>query len=189
MVFSSMRNRGDLPLREPAHALERACRQTAAYRLLLVRFMKHSSLTRKHAEGSAIDVFDSTLQKTTVWLNEIMAGVGVDDPHVAYIALRSALHALRDRLTLAEATQLGAQLPMLVRGLYYEGWSPTRNPVKWNAAGFLAHIRDGFRGIVDVEPEIVARAVFRVLAKHISSGELDDVRAILPADIRTLFAP
>ena len=145
-------------------------------------------MTRKHAEGAAIDVFDSTLQKTNLWLKEIMDGIDVDDPHLAYTALRSALHALRDRLTLAEAIQLGAQLPMLVRGLYYEGWSPTNKPVKWDKSEFLAHIREGFRGIEDLEPQCAARTVFSVLGKHISSGEWDDIRAVLPADIRTLFA-
>jgi uncharacterized protein (DUF2267 family) len=32
------------------------------------------------------------------------------------------LHALRDRLPPEIAVHLSAQLPMLVRGIYYEGW-------------------------------------------------------------------
>ncbi|HEY7713558.1 MAG TPA: DUF2267 domain-containing protein, partial [Candidatus Binatia bacterium] len=62
------------------------------------------------------DVFEGTLQKTQIWLNDIMTELDWhDQPHKAYLALRTVLHALRDRLTVEEAVQLGAQLPMLVR--------------------------------------------------------------------------
>jgi uncharacterized protein (DUF2267 family) len=67
-------------------------------------------------------VFDRTLYKTHTWLKEIMEVLGTEDRHRAYMALRAVLHALRDRLTVEEVAQLGAQLPMLIRGLYYEGW-------------------------------------------------------------------
>jgi hypothetical protein len=40
--------------------------------------------------------------------------------------LGGMLHVLRDRLTIQEAVQPGAQLPMLIRGLYWEGWDPAR---------------------------------------------------------------
>jgi uncharacterized protein (DUF2267 family) len=53
------------------------------------------------------------------------------------------LHALRDRLTVNEAAQFGAQLPMLVRGIYYEGWDPTRLPVKMNREEFLQRVPAG----------------------------------------------
>ncbi len=48
--------------------------------------------------------------------------------HNAYSALRAVLHALRDRLTAQQATHLGAQLPLLVRGIYYEGWHAAQKP-------------------------------------------------------------
>jgi uncharacterized protein (DUF2267 family) len=149
--------------------------------------MTSSPSRGKRTASTGLDVFDSTLQKTNIWLNEIQTRLGWGDRHWAYIALRSALHALRDRLTVAEATQLGAQLPMLVRGIYYEGWSPTKKPVKWDKAAFLARIRGGFRGVDDLDPEEVARAVFGVLAKHISAGEMKDVRDVLPRQIRLLL--
>ena len=69
---------------------------------------------------STYDIFDGTLQKTQIWLNELMTALDWENhPHKAYLALRTVLHALRDRLTVEEAVQLGAQLPMLVRGFYY----------------------------------------------------------------------
>jgi uncharacterized protein (DUF2267 family) len=71
---------------------------------------------------TGLEIFDTTVQKTHIWLNEIMDELGWEDNwHRAYLALRTVLHELRDHLTTEEATDLGAQLPMLVRGFYYEG--------------------------------------------------------------------
>jgi uncharacterized protein (DUF2267 family) len=72
--------------------------------------------------ATALDVFETTVNKTNRWLNELMQIMGLKDRQKAYLALRAVLHALRDRLTLEQVAQLGAQLPMLIRGFYYEGW-------------------------------------------------------------------
>jgi uncharacterized protein (DUF2267 family) len=73
--------------------------------------------------ATGLDVFDQTLQKTNIWLKEIMDDLGPDRQR-AYHALRAVLHTLRDRLTVEEAAHLSAQLPLLVRGIYFEGWHP-----------------------------------------------------------------
>ena len=137
---------------------------------------------------NGLDVFDTTVQKTNSWLKDIMHEMDWQERRKAYQALRSTLHALRDRLTVDEVAQLAAQLPMLVRGFYYEGWDPTGKPLKVrDLEGFLATIALEFRGDDEVDPDQVARAVFTVLARRITQGELEDVEGLLPKEVRRLW--
>jgi len=77
--------------------------------------------------STILEVFDVSLQITQVWLNDLMSELGwADKPENASLALRT----LRDRLTVEDAVHLGAQLPILIRGVYYEGWKLTGKPVK-----------------------------------------------------------
>ena len=137
---------------------------------------------------TTVTAFDNTIHKTNVWLKDIMAELGWEDHQRAYHALRAVLHALRDRLPVEEATDLGAQLPMLVRGFYYEGWQPRRTPVaEHKREEFLQHVADQFRGDSSADPEQITRVVFKVVAKHVTEGEIDDVKHALPKSIRTLW--
>ncbi|WP_018110333.1 DUF2267 domain-containing protein [Thermus igniterrae] len=140
--------------------------------------------------ATGLEVFDTTLHKTHIWLKGIMEALGIEDRHRAYMALRAVLHALRDRLPVEEVAQLGAQLPMLVRGLYYEGWDPTDKPLKErHKEAFLAHVARELKtpGGPALDPEAAARAVFRVLAAKVTEGEVADVRNLLPKEIRELW--
>ena len=137
---------------------------------------------------TGLDVFDRTVYKTNSWLNKLMEVLGWQDKHRAYLALRVTLHALRDRLTVEEVAQLGAQLPMLIRGFYYEGWDPTGKPQKVRRKEqFLAYIEGYFSGDESVDPEQIARAVFTVLEHRVTEGEIEDVKHILPAELRELW--
>lgn len=137
---------------------------------------------------TGLEVFDNTLHKTNTWLREIMDELSIDDRHLAYSALRVTLHSLRDRLTVDEAAHLGAQLPMLIRGLYYEGWHPSGKPHKADLGEFLASIRSHVgRGFGDPDPRRIVVAVFRVLDLHVTRGELEDVKRCLPPELRELW--
>jgi uncharacterized protein (DUF2267 family) len=70
------------------------------------------------------------VQTIQIWLKELKDKGELADEAAAYSVLRSVLHQLRDRLTLEESVDLGAQLPLIVRGLYYEGWRPHHVPRK-----------------------------------------------------------
>jgi uncharacterized protein (DUF2267 family) len=136
-----------------------------------------------------VDVFDGTIQKSHVWLNDVMSELDWDDrPQRAYLALRTVLHALRDRLTVDEAVQLGAQLPMLIRGLYYEGWTLKGKPHKErHQEEFLDHITKAFKEDAVIDPREVVRVIFRVLVRHTSPGEIEDVKHVLPKPLKELW--
>jgi uncharacterized protein (DUF2267 family) len=84
----------------------------------------------------------------------------------SYAALRAVLHALRDRLTIAEAAHLAARLPMLIRGIYYHGWDLLRVPPRMKREVFLDRVQRDFpqetgRGYRD--PRITSLSPWRSL--------------------------
>jgi uncharacterized protein (DUF2267 family) len=138
--------------------------------------------------ATGLEVFDTTIQKTNIWLNDLERQAGFSNRHAAYKALRATLHALRDRLIIDEVAQLAAQLPMLIRGLYYEGWDPTAKPLRLRHRDeFLERIAQELRGGDHMDPELAARGVFEVLALHVSEGEIEDIRHLLPGKVRDLW--
>ncbi|HET9130473.1 MAG TPA: DUF2267 domain-containing protein, partial [Terriglobia bacterium] len=139
---------------------------------------------------SSAALFAKSLQKTDIWLKDAARELKWKDPHKTYTALRSVLHGLRDRITTREAVQLGAQLPVMIRGFYYEGWTMPEHPIRDRTRyGFLAQIQKEF-GKVDageIDTVHVASAIFRVLNAKISEGEIDDIRATLPRYLGELW--
>lgn len=134
-----------------------------------------------------IEALDTTLQKTNIWLNDLTEQGGFSDQSQAYSALRSVLHALRDRLTVDEAAHLAAQMPMLIRGLFYEGWKPSTVPSKEHTRReFIATVRMNLGG-TNIDPEQATQAVFQLLEDNISPGELRDMQQMLPPEIRALW--
>lgn len=130
--------------------------------------------------------FDSTLQESNLWLKGIGAQLHDHDRHIAYVALRATLHALRDRIGPENAVHLGAQLPMLLRGLYYEGWRMSAPATRErHKAAFLAHVAEELPE--DLDPERAARAVFFVMWQKIDSGEVAKLLRILPTELRDLW--
>lgn len=138
---------------------------------------------------TGLAVFDTTFQKTNTWINELATQLGWEDRHRTFQALRATLHALRDRLTVEEAAQLGAQLPILLTGFYYENWKPATSPNKERSKEeFLAHIRDYFQGIdPSIDAEQVVRAVFQLLTAKVTQGEIEDVVHMMPPQLKQLW--
>jgi uncharacterized protein (DUF2267 family) len=133
--------------------------------------------------------FTTTVDKTNHILHQIEDAYGWSQSrrNQSYGALRASLHALRDRLAVDEAAQLAAQLPMLVRGIYYEGWDPSRVPIRMNREQFVQRVRQEFRYEVDGGMERLVRTVINALRPQISDGEWHDVRAVMPKDLVTVL--
>jgi uncharacterized protein (DUF2267 family) len=137
--------------------------------------------------ATGLEVFDTTVQTTNTWLKEIGEQIGPDRQR-CYQALRAVLFALRDRLSPDEAAHLAAQLPMLVRGIYYEGYRPAGKPDRIRSRGeFLQRIGEYLEQTRPLGADEAARAVFKILDHYIDPGEIAEVKQSLPQDIRTLF--
>lgn len=136
-----------------------------------------------------LEILDKAMHTTNLWLKEIGESDGIGpDPQRSYHALRSVLQTLRDRLTVDEAAHLSAQLPLMVRGVFYEGYRPAAMPQKFRTQDeFLGKVSERAGNIGPINPKDASRAVFRVLDRHIAGPEMEKVKHALPHEVRSLF--
>jgi uncharacterized protein (DUF2267 family) len=134
-----------------------------------------------------LDVIDRTVAKTYDWLHAVAEQGNLDDAHRAYQVLRGVLHALRDRLSPDVAAHLSAQLPLLVRGLFYEGWDPAKTPLRMSLSDFLARVEAeaGLKGTSEAED--ATRAVMAVLWDELGEGSMEHLMSVLPSDFGMLL--
>ncbi len=138
--------------------------------------------------SQGLQVIDHTVQLTHEWINELTERLGWSSKRSALHLMRSVLHLVRDRLSHDELAHFSAQLPILIRGMLFEGWVPGRAPLSGRnvtemAAEIAASFGDDveFRGVEDIT------YVFNLLNNRISRGEVDDIRSNLPESIRKLW--
>jgi uncharacterized protein (DUF2267 family) len=137
--------------------------------------------------ATGLEVFDKTVHATNTWLKEIGEQIGPNRQR-CYQALRAVLFSLRDRLNPNEAAHLAAQLPMLMRGIYYEGYRPAGKPERMRSRQeFLQKIAEHLEQTRPLGADAAARAVFKVLDHYLDPGEMAEVKQSLPQEIRTLF--
>ena len=135
-----------------------------------------------------LESIDRTVQLTHIWINDLDGRLGWESKSRSYRLLRTVLQAIRDWLPANEAADLAAQLPELLRGVYYEHWRPANTPVKRRSKGdFLARIDHAFNTDPLVHTPDAVSNVFAMLSDRISAGEIEDVRRALPADLRNLW--
>ena len=137
---------------------------------------------------TTVSVIERSVEKTNVWINEVAEQLDSDDRQYAYRVLRAFLHTLRDRLPVNEAVQVASQMPVLMRGIYFENWVPSRTPMKYHdVEGFLERLGSEANLHGSTEASFAAAAGATVLRRHISEGEIEDVVAALPAPIGDLL--
>jgi len=134
-------------------------------------------------------IIQHSVEKTHIWLDAVAKEMGAaEDRQYAYRALRAVLHALRDRLTVDVAAKLAAQLPTLIRGIYYADWDPSRTPLPvHDVARFLDHVAQEGHMAGETEASLAVSAVVAVLRTHVSTGEIDNVLAVLPDNFSVLI--
>jgi uncharacterized protein (DUF2267 family) len=136
---------------------------------------------------TGVDSLDRSIDKTNAWLSDVAASFGTEDRRMAYRVTRSWLHTLRDRLPVPIAAHIAAQLPELLRGVFYEGWNPSKVPIKYTRDEYIARFaRDA--QLHHTEVSRAGRLVTSALQRHISVGAINELLGVLPADIRSMVA-
>lgn len=135
-----------------------------------------------------METLEHTVQLTHEWINDLDRRLGWNNKARSFRLLRAVFHALRDRLIVQEAADFAAQLPMLLRGAYYEGWRPATVPEKRRTkADFIERVAASFKQDPIENPSRAVMTVFELLTTKITSGELDDVRQALPEELRIIW--
>jgi uncharacterized protein (DUF2267 family) len=136
--------------------------------------------------ANKVEAFDHAVHTAQVWVSAVANEFDTDDLHFAYRVLRAWLHTLRDRLTVEASAQFAAQLPELLRGVYYDGWEPRRVPVKYGVDEYQRR----FAAEAIISPPEVRRVAAKVTAavdNLVSPGQLTHVLAQLPHTLRPLL--
>ena len=134
-----------------------------------------------------IEELSVAVSVTEDWIDDLMRRLGWHDRSRVYRVLLASLHALRDALAQDDAVYVGAQLPPLLRGLYYEGWHPGARGAARSRSAFLERIHDGVHRDPGIDAEEVARAVFALLAARLPASEVEDAKAATPKLLHNLW--
>lgn len=135
-----------------------------------------------------IHVFERTVHEAHDWVNELSGRLGWTSERDVLRLLRTVLCNIRDHLPVNEMAQFSAQLPIMLRGMYFEGWQPKKTPVRErHAADFIAAVEDEVGDVLDYSGMQDIKAVFNVINARISRGEVEDVRANLPVELQDLW--
>ncbi|MGW5383144.1 DUF2267 domain-containing protein [Nocardia sp. NPDC003963] len=116
------------------------------------------------------------------WLNAVAEGLGTEDRHFAFRALRAWMHTVRDRIGVSNSTHVAAQLPEFLRGVWYEGWVPARVPVRHGVGAFVDQFAESAR--IDRDEVVpIAGKITRTLDGLFAPGQLTRIFAVLPGPL------
>jgi len=131
--------------------------------------------------------FTQAAQQAQQWVNELAGDLNWEERR-AYRLLRSVLHTLRDWLSPEEMADLSAQLPVLIRGIYFDGWNPPKSqPEERSKEAFVRRVDNDFRDDLLYDADAAISAVFRLLDRHVSEGEITQVRTSMKKPLRNLW--
>lgn len=132
--------------------------------------------------------FSRTLQQTQAWMKDMESALPTEDPQKAYLAMRASLHALRDRIPTDEAIHLGSQLPLPLLGVYFDGYKAADAPdVTRHEDDFLQRVQAEISPAGELDPKAAIEATLKVLAIHVSEGQLEQVRRMFHKELQGLW--
>jgi uncharacterized protein (DUF2267 family) len=134
-----------------------------------------------------LPVINKSVEAFSEWIRLVATELNTQDMKLAYHALRGVLFTLRDRLTPEEVFDLSAQLPLLVRGLLFEGYRPMGKPERIHAEAFRKRVQKEMPQRDDIPLDVVIRAVIRVMSQQITAGEFEDIQHQMPKDLKPLL--
>jgi uncharacterized protein (DUF2267 family) len=86
------------------------------------------------------------------------------------------------------AAHFAAQLPETLRGVFFDGWNPSRVPQKYDRAEYVTRFARDAR-VRDSDVAKAAGIVTTVARKHMSAGVVAQAFELLPAGLRELLDP
>ena len=134
-----------------------------------------------------LEVIEASTQKTHEWIASIAAAAYMEKRD-AYKVLRAVLQTMRDRLPMNDAVHFAAQLPMFLRGLFFEGWQPSNVPIAMSREEFLQAVSEKIVTDHAVDPLRITQIVFSVIMSHVGAGEMEKIKHCFPKDMQTLWA-
>ena len=139
--------------------------------------------------AQGLEVIDHSVHLTHEWINELAGRLDWSSKRSAFRLMRITLHRIRDHLLVNELAQFSAQLPVLIRGFLFEGWVPKHTPLKErHGEDFVAFVDSQMEGSDEYRGRADIKCVFDLLNARLSRGEVEDIRACLPDDLRGLWA-
>jgi uncharacterized protein (DUF2267 family) len=131
---------------------------------------------------------DRSVDEMDAWLDGVMQTLQTDNRQRAYQALEGTLPALRERLSSETASTFGRQMPVLIRGLFFnDPDTPDADHDHSELERFFATVRAPFSANLRIDAHAIAAAVFDVLDEQFSAEETAKIRAELPADLQRLW--
>ena len=137
-----------------------------------------------------VTVFARTTHKSQLWINEMQKELKWLNGDSLYHLLRAVLQSLRDQMSVHEAAHFSAQLPLILRGAFYEGWNPHTEQLRGvTKDDFIAAVKGrlGQAGMPKFELEDGVLTALNVIKNHISAGEMEDLVSQVEPSLKTFI--
>jgi uncharacterized protein (DUF2267 family) len=138
--------------------------------------------------------FDQFLEKGNEFLKEVARELGVpDDTDQAYRIMTSVLHTVRETISPEESLHLISQLPMMIKGVYVNGWHlKPKNRLRSSREFFECLRQQNPRTATedfgdDTQAKLKTQSVLKVVKNHVATGEIQDILDQLPMELAEMW--